>query len=298
MYDLLIHNVRIVRPGADDTPTADIAIQDGRIAAIGPDLDGEAAETHDGRGRLAFPGAIDAHTHVGIYVPPAEDAPTESASAVSGGCTTMLTYVRTGSLYLYRPGPVKDFWPELLEASEGHYHCDYGYHVSPIQGSQVGEMEWIATEAGCPNFGEVFMFYGSHGLHGGTDKQREWLMLDAGDHYDLAHFDAICREAAAIQERYPELAEFVQVSWHCEGAGAVARIRAKGPGRGRAGRLGGILRRAPSALRGARGHHRGNARAPRRAGPHQHPAHHEPRRAPSRQKPPHHLPPTSTWAWR
>ena len=62
---------------------------------------------------------------------------------------------------------------------------------------------WIATEAGCPNFGEVFMFYGSHGLHGGTDKQREWLMLDEGDHYDLAHFDAICREAAAIQGMRP-----------------------------------------------------------------------------------------------
>ena len=216
MYDLLIKNVRVVRPGADDTPVADIAVQDGRIARVGPDLDGEAHEEHDGAGRLAFPGAIDAHTHVGIYVPPDQDAPTESASAVSGGCTTMLTYVRTGSLYLDRPGPVREFWPELLAASEGNYHCDYGYHVSPIQGAQVAETEWIATEAGCPNFGEVFMFYGSHGLHGGTDKQREWLMLDEGDHYDLAHFDAICREAAAIQGRHPEIADLVQVSWHCE----------------------------------------------------------------------------------
>jgi allantoinase len=216
-YDTLVKNVRVVRPNEDSTPERDVAIADGEFAAVDADLpESSAEEVHDAEGLLGFPGAVDAHTHVGIYEPPHEDAPTESAAAVSGGVTTMLTYVRTGSLYLNRPGPLSEFVPELLEASEGRYHTDYGYHVSPIQGSQIDEMEALLTEYGCPNYGEVFMFYGIHGLHGSSDEQHEWLMLDEGDNYDLAHFDFVCREAARLQEEYPELADHVAVSFHCE----------------------------------------------------------------------------------
>jgi allantoinase len=165
---------------------------------------------------MALPGAIDAHTHIGIYTHPYDDAPTETASAVTGGVTCMLTYVRTGSLYLNMGGSWRNFWAELMRVSDGRHYCDYGYHVSPIENSQIGEMEFMATECGAPNFGEVFMFYGLHGLHGRSDSQSKWLMLKEGDHYDLAHFDFICREAARLQRKYPELAKYIQVSWHCE----------------------------------------------------------------------------------
>lgn len=216
-YDTLIQNVRVVRPHDPEVRAADIAVKDGAIARVAPGLDpAEAAEVFDGRGRLAFPGAIDAHTHVGIYVPPREDAPTESASAAGGGVTALLSYVRTGSLYLNMGGSERTFFPELLRQSEGRYYVDYGFHVSPIEGAQVGEMEYLAVEAGCPNFGEVFMFYGLHGLHGRSDSQARWLMLNEGDHYDLAHFDFICREAARLERSHPELAPYLQVSFHCE----------------------------------------------------------------------------------
>lgn len=216
-YDLLVQNVRVVRPNTDTIETADIAVKDGKFARIAPNIPAEeAAETFDGKGLMAFPGAIDPHTHVGIYVHPHDDAPTESASAASGGVTTLIPYVRTGSLYLNMGGSVKPFWEELMKASEGRYYVDYAYHVSPINGRQVGEMEYLLTECGAPNFGEVFMFYGIHGLHGRSDQQSKWLMLDEGDHYDLAHFDFICREAARLQEQYPDLAKYIQVSWHCE----------------------------------------------------------------------------------
>lgn len=217
MFDLVIKNVRIVRPNRDDVFPGEIGIKDGKFARIAAHIDAPAgADVLDGQGRLALPGAIDPHTHIGIYRPPQQDAPTESSAAASGGVTTLIAYVRTGSLYLNMGGSVKPFWQELMRQSEGRYYVDYAYHVSPIARCQLSEMEYLLTECGAPNFGEVFMFYGLHGLHGRSDSQYQWLMLDEGDHYDLAHFDFICREAARLQTQYPELAPYIQVSWHCE----------------------------------------------------------------------------------
>ena len=76
----------------------------------------DAREVLDGRGLLAFPGLVDAHMHVGIYQPLADDAVTESQAAASGGVTTELTYFRTGEYYLNRGGPYREFFPEVLAA--------------------------------------------------------------------------------------------------------------------------------------------------------------------------------------
>ena len=216
-FDLLINNVRIVRPKQTTIERQDIAVKDGKFVRVAAAIDAPAGTpVYDARGQLGFPGAIDAHTHIGIYQPPAVYAPTESAAAASGGVTTLITYVRTGSLYLNMGGSLREFWPELLRQSDGNYFVDYGYHVSPIQGLQIGEMEYLLTECGAPNYGEVFMFYGLHGLHGRSDQQHDWLMLDDGDHYDVAHFDFICREAARLERSYPDLAPYIAVSFHCE----------------------------------------------------------------------------------
>ncbi len=58
--DLIIKNIRPVT--APET-TVDIAVADGKIAAIGPNLDGEA-ETYDARGRLACAGLVETHIHL------------------------------------------------------------------------------------------------------------------------------------------------------------------------------------------------------------------------------------------
>ena len=216
-YDLLITNVRVVRPNHTELYNHDIAIKDGKIVTVGEGLDGDSAEKIlDGNGMLAFPGAIDAHMHIGIYRSLDEDARTESQAAASGGVTTAITYIRTGSYYLNQGGSWRDFFPRVLELSAGNYYVDYAYHVSPIESLQLEELEYLAVEQGAPNFGEVFMFYGSHGLHGRSDNQRKWLMLQDGDNYDVAHFDQICRAAARLQQKHPELAPYIQVSWHCE----------------------------------------------------------------------------------
>lgn len=79
MLDLLVRNVRVVRPNRSGTQTADIAIRDGRLARVGPQIPvAEAKEIVDGRNRLAFPDCVDAHMHIGIYQPHEGDAAAES----------------------------------------------------------------------------------------------------------------------------------------------------------------------------------------------------------------------------
>jgi allantoinase len=216
--DLLVKNVRVVRPRRPEVARLDLGIAGGRFVRVAPDIAaGEAREVFDGRGLLAFPGVVDAHTHVGIYGPLADDAVSESRAAVTGGVTTMLTYFRTGQYYLNRGGSWRDFVPEVLRLSRDRYWCDYGYHLAPIEGRHLDEMEAAAVEHGVPSF-KIFMFYGGHGLHGaaGPDAQRRFLMLGPEDAYDLAHFEFVMRAAARLGERHPELAEHVSVSLHCE----------------------------------------------------------------------------------
>ncbi len=215
--DLLIKNVRLVRPRRPSVEMQDLGIVDGRFARVEPAIDAsEAREVYDARGLLGFPGVIDAHTHVGIYAPLGDDAVSESQAAVSGGTTTMLTYFRTGQYYLNQGGPYAAFFPQVLATSRDRYWCDYAYHLAPIQSGHIGEMEWLAAEQGVPSF-KIFMFYGGHGLHGQADRaaQRRFLMVGDDESYDFAHFEFIMREAARIRRARPDLAPHVTVSLHC-----------------------------------------------------------------------------------
>ncbi|MEA1941739.1 MAG: amidohydrolase family protein [Pseudomonadota bacterium] len=62
MYDLKITGGTLHDGSGGEGFVADIAVKDGRIAAIGGDL-GEAARTIDATGRIVTPGFIDIHTH-------------------------------------------------------------------------------------------------------------------------------------------------------------------------------------------------------------------------------------------
>ncbi len=53
----------VVRGGTVDGVVADVAIEDGAIAAVGPDLPGGREEL-DASGLLVLPGVVDAHVHL------------------------------------------------------------------------------------------------------------------------------------------------------------------------------------------------------------------------------------------
>jgi allantoinase len=219
--DTLIKNVIVVRPDVDSAPDGqelDLGIVNGRFAHIDNGIaEEDAASVVDGRGRLAFPGVVDAHQHWGIYNPLEEDADTESRASAQGGVTTGLTYMRTGQYYLNRGGPYREFFPEVLKASEGLSYIDYGFHLAPMMREHIEEIPSIITEFGVPSF-KIFMFYGSHGLHGRSADQSKFLMIPEGERYDLAHFEFVMRGIQKAREELPDLAPLISLSLHCETA--------------------------------------------------------------------------------
>ena len=63
MHDLLFRNA-LVFDGTGSAPSImDVAVADGRITEIGPDLRGDAREVIAADGLALMPGIIDSHTH-------------------------------------------------------------------------------------------------------------------------------------------------------------------------------------------------------------------------------------------
>ncbi|GHJ39233.1 dihydroorotase family protein [Streptomyces sp. TS71-3] len=216
--DLLIKNVRLVKHDAPDIPTTDIGVKDGVFHRIAPGIPASgAAQVVDGKGLLAFPGVVDAHQHWGIYNPLSDDTVTESRACAQGGVTTALTYMRTGQYYMNRGGSYDEVFPLVLDASEGRSHVDYGFHLAPMQKSHIDEIPELIARFGVTSF-KVFMFYGSHGLHGRSADQNSFLMIPPGERYDLAHFEFVMRGVQAARKAYPELADSISLSLHCETA--------------------------------------------------------------------------------
>jgi dihydroorotase len=64
-YDLVIRGGRVIDPSIRFDSIADVAISEGRIAAVERSLSADATEILDARGKLVVPGLIDIHTHCG-----------------------------------------------------------------------------------------------------------------------------------------------------------------------------------------------------------------------------------------
>ncbi|MEV6773862.1 dihydroorotase family protein [Nocardia sp. NPDC051030] len=224
--DLLIRNARVVRPGrnsSDDPEPVDIAVADGVITRIGPNVAAAGANrVIDADGRLAFPGVIDAHQHWGIYRELSADTETESRACAQGGVTTSLTYLRTGRYYLNKGGAYRDFVPEALDRMAGRAFVDHGLHLAPMTAEHIAEIPSLIKDFGVTSF-KIFMFYGGHGLHGRSDDQADFLMIGPDERYDLAHFEFVMR---AIQRARQQLGDRLSLSLHCETAEIMAAYTA------------------------------------------------------------------------
>ncbi len=86
-FDLIINNGTVVFE--NKVEKAAIALKDGKIAAIGEYIEGEALQTIDAEGQYVFPGMIDVHVH---FSDPGreywEGFQTGSQMMAAGGCTT------------------------------------------------------------------------------------------------------------------------------------------------------------------------------------------------------------------
>jgi allantoinase len=76
-------------------------------------------------------------------------------------------------------------------------------------------MQWLFEQHGVASF-KIFMFYGGYGLHGLSDQQNLFLMINKEDRYDFAHFEFIMRGLTRLMEQYPEARDYLSLSLHCE----------------------------------------------------------------------------------
>lgn len=195
---------------------ADIGVSGGRIAAIGELGAGSpsdvADEVIDADGKLVLPGAVDAHFHIGIYRDLATDARTETASAVTGGVTTVLSYFRTGQHYLNKTGPYHRILPEVVALTRGNAYCDVGYHLAPMTGGQVAEIPELAAR-GTASF-KYYMFYKGMNLAGDARDEGGAAAYTMSDAYDLGHLYQIMEQVAAADAAHHD--RRVSLSIHAE----------------------------------------------------------------------------------
>jgi allantoinase len=221
VQELVIRGALVVTDD-DDPVRMDIEVRDGVIVRIAAGVrPAPTATVIDATGLMAFPGAVDAHQHWGIYSPLDEDTASESRAAAQGGVTTGLTYLRSGQYYLNKSGPYAELLPEALALADGRAHIDYAFHLAPMMRQHIDEIPALIDEHGVTSF-KIFMFYGGHGLHGRSSDQSSFLMTPPGERYDLAHFEFVMRGIQAARERFPERADAISLSLHCETAEIMA----------------------------------------------------------------------------
>jgi len=226
-YDLVVSGGTLVVPYLG-TRRADVAAKDGRIVAIADELRGSDADQRiDARGKLVFPAAVDAHFHIGIYRPIAEDTESETRAALVGGVGTVVSYFRTGGHYLNKSGPYRDIFPEVLRATEGHAYTDYAYHLAIMTSAQIKEVDWLVSEMGVASF-KYYMFYKGLNLSASSTDTSSLTMSDS---YDLGHLYRMMQAIAAAAEKYQDRGR-VSLSLHCEQAEImrtmIDEVRAKG----------------------------------------------------------------------
>ncbi|HKW98521.1 MAG TPA: D-aminoacylase [Bryobacteraceae bacterium] len=86
-YDVIIRNARVVDGTGNPWFRADVAVKDGRIAAVGNLAGDSAARVIDARNHVLAPGFIDVHTHLERAI---EKLP-EADNFITDGVTTAIT---------------------------------------------------------------------------------------------------------------------------------------------------------------------------------------------------------------
>lgn len=103
MYDVLIKNGQIVDGSGQPAFYGDIAVKDGKIACIAPQIDGEAVEFIDASGMQVSPGFIDTHSHSDSSVFTGSD----SYSYLEQGVTTQIAGQCGSSPEPYAEGSIR-----------------------------------------------------------------------------------------------------------------------------------------------------------------------------------------------
>ena len=136
---------------------ADVLLEGETIAAVGPNLAADGAETVDCTDKLLFPGFIDAHTHFDLEVAgtiTADDFTTGSRAALRGGTTTVIDFAAPD-----KGEPLHTGLQRWHRKADGKTACDYAFHMT-IDDWNEGISAEIKdmVDGGIPSF-KMYMTY-------------------------------------------------------------------------------------------------------------------------------------------
>ncbi|MFC1683216.1 amidohydrolase family protein, partial [Candidatus Zixiibacteriota bacterium] len=158
---------------AEESYQADIGIENGRIAEVGPGRGGSAEQVLDARGKWIFPGIIDAHTHMELPLAAAvsaDDFTSGTRAAACGGVTTIIDFS------LHRRGvSLAVCLRDRRQAADEHVAIDYGLHAEIIDPCQdiLEEIPLLVGE-GITSF-KLFLAYQRDGRMVSDDGLRDVL---------------------------------------------------------------------------------------------------------------------------
>jgi len=155
-FDTLVVNGRVVT--ATDTYSSDIAINGGKIEAIGKALSREnAKKVIDAQGKYVLPGGIDVHTHLDMPfggTTSADDFETGTRAAAFGGTTTLIDFA-----IQYKGQTLRTAFDTWMQKAGGRAVSDYSFHciITDLGSAQLEEMNALVRD-GVTSF-KLFMAY-------------------------------------------------------------------------------------------------------------------------------------------
>ena len=148
-YDTIFKNATLVNQ--DGEGLSDVAVRNGRIAAIGSLADASADEVVDCKNLHILPGVIDTQVH---FREPGlthkEDLQSGSLSAVMGGVTGVFEMPNTNPLTTTR-----ETFEAKIAAGTNRMHCDFAFYIGGTH-ENVGELATLEKLPGCAGI-KVFM---------------------------------------------------------------------------------------------------------------------------------------------
>jgi dihydropyrimidinase len=155
-FDTVITNGTVVT--ATDTYQSDVAIEAGRVVALGASLPRENAKRLvDATGKYVFPGGIDVHTHLDMPfggTTSADDFETGTRAAAFGGTTTLIDFA-----IQYKGQSLRTAFDAWMQKASARAVADYGFHciITDLPDAQLAEMSQLVRE-GITSF-KLFMAY-------------------------------------------------------------------------------------------------------------------------------------------
>ncbi len=193
--DLLIKGGTIVT--ASESYIADVAVSDGKIVAIGKELNIPAEKTVDATGKLVLPGALDVHTHLAMPFGGTVSADSYLAgtrAAACGGVTTIFDYPiqRAG-------GTILDLIQSKKEVLEQEACVDYAFHccITDLNNGKILEEMEQAVAEGITSF-KCFLVY-----------KKEKMMVDDGT---LARLLLRAKELGALINVHAENPDLIDLN--------------------------------------------------------------------------------------